>query len=133
MKKTIIAVLVLMMIFISLSYSAVYATNELINDRTNEMLEIKNKSEKEIEQYKERYNSDTYGLAAFVLSKVRFYSIPVCFIGIVIGALYQFVLGTRRLDKKHKGFNLILTFVTLLVICQILPLIFAIIVTNWRG
>lgn len=133
MKRTVIAVLVLMIIIMTFSYSIVYATNELITDQTNQILEVKEKTTQEIEQYKEKYNSDTYGLTAFILSKVRFYSIPVCFIGIIIGALYQYVLGTRRLDKKHKGFNLILTFVTLLVLCQILPLIFAIIVTNWRG
>lgn len=133
MKKTVIAILILMMIIMTFSYSIVYATNDLVSEKTNGMLEVKNKAELEIEEYKEKYNSDTYGMTAFILSKVRFYSIPVCFIGIIIGALYQYVLGTRRLDKKHKGFNLILTFVTLLVLCQILPLIFAIIVTNWRG
>lgn len=133
MKKSIIVLLVLIMIFTAFSYSITYATNDLINDKTSEMLKMKDKSQEEIEQYQEKYNSETYGMTAFILSKVRFYSIPVCFIGIVIGALYQYVLGTRRLDKKHKGFNLILTFVTLLVICQILPLIFTIVVTNWRG
>ena len=131
MKKIVVGILVLFIIF---SFITVYATeNVLIEDTTNQILEIKDKTTQEIEEYKEKYNSDTYGMTAFILNKVRIYSIPLCFMGIVIGALYQYVLGTRRLDKKHKGFNLILTFVTLLVICQILPLIFAIVVTNWRG
>ena len=133
MKKTVTAILIITLIIMSFSYSIVYASNNLIIDKTNEMLKMKEYNSSELEQYKEKYNSDTYGMVAFILNKVRFFSIPVCFIGIVIGALYQYVLGTRRLDKKHKGFNLILTFVTLLVISQILPLIFAIIVTNWRG
>lgn len=132
MKKIVVAILIIITIM-ALSYSTIYATNELISEKTSSMIEAKDKATSEIEEYKEKYGSDTYGMTAFVLNKARFYSIPVCFIGIIIGALYQYVLGTRRLDKKHKGFNLILTFVTLLVIAQILPLIFAIIVTNWRG
>ena len=131
MKKVLAGILVLFIIF---SLTTVYATsNTLVEERTNQILDIKEKASDEIQMYKDKYNSDSYGLTAFILNKVRIFSIPLCFIGIIVGALYQYVLGTRRLDKKHKGFNLILTFVSLLVICQILPLIFAIIVTNWRG
>ena len=161
MKKVLIGVVTLIITIMIFIVPSVYATSEdndalkttvtyqqnketdlattnnneedLTEETKNKVLAFKNESEKEIAKYKEKYNSDTYGLTAYILNKVRFYSIPVCFIGIVIGALYKFVLGTRRLDKKHKGFNLIFTFVTLLVICQILPLIFAIIVLNWRG
>ena len=75
----------------------------------------------------------TSGMTAYILNIIRVYSIPLCFIGIAVGALYQYVLGTRRLDMKQKGFALIIAFVTILVICQVLPLIFAIVVKGWRG
>lgn len=133
MKKISIVLIVLVLAFLAFSCIKVNAANVLIEEQTNEMIEAKRKAELEIEEYSKKYGSEAYGRTAYILDKVRFFSIPVCFIGIVVGALYQYVLGTRRLDKKHKGFNLILTFVTLLVLCQILPLIFAIIVTNWRG
>lgn len=133
MKKLIVGLLVIFMIF---SVNVVYAEvqeERLVQDTTSDILKVKDKATSEIEEYKEKYNSDTYGMTAYILNKARIFSIPLCFIGIIVGALYQYVLGTRRLDKKHKGFNLILSFVTLLVIFQVLPLIFAIIVTNWRG
>ena len=57
----------------------------------------------------------------------------ICFIGIAIGSIYQYVLGIRKLDVRDRGFMLIITFVTILLICQVLPLIFAIVVTGWRG
>ena len=133
MKKVLIGVVTLIITIMIFIVPSVYATSEdndalkttvtyqqnketdlattnnneedLTEETKNKVLAFKNESEKEIAKYKEKYNSDTYGLTAYILNKVRFYSIPVCFIGIVIGALYQFVLGTRRLDKKHKGFN----------------------------
>ena len=136
MKKAIIGILIIFITLMTFTYSVSYATattNELITEQTNDIQKMKDKATAEIEEFKTKYNSDTYGMTAFILNKVRFYSIPVCFMGIVVGLLFQFVLGTRRLDKKHKGFNLILMFTTLLVICQVLPLIFAVVVTNWRG
>ena len=45
----------------------------------------------------------------------------------------QYAIGTRRLDFKQKGFALILSFVTILVICQVLPLIYTLVVIGWRG
>ena len=38
-----------------------------------------------------------------------------------------------NLDKKHKGYGIIMTLVTLLVICQVLPLNFTIVLIGWSG
>lgn len=131
MKKIFASILIMIMIF---SISTVYATNNTLADLQEEsVIKIREKEKTKIEEYTEKYGSESYGMAAYILSKIRIYSIPCCFMGIVVGLLYQYVIGTRRLDKKHKGFNLILSFVTILVICQVLPLVFAVIVTNWRG
>ena len=46
---------------------------------------------------------------------------------------YQYVIGVRRADNQDRGFALMITSVTLLVICQVLPLIFTIVVRGWRG
>lgn len=117
----------------------VYATAEtngttLSAEQTSgELTNVKDKMAQELQDYSQRYGSEAYGLTAFILNKVRIYSIPFCFIGIVIGAIYQYVIGIRKLDLRDKGFNLIIAFVTILIICQVLPLIFAIVVKGWRG
>lgn len=112
------------------------STNVQTNDDTQgteQIVEIKKNSEKKLEDYKKEYGSDAYGIAAYVLNVVRIYSIPFCFIGIAVGAIYQYVIGIHKLDERDKGFTMIISFVTILVIAQILPLIFAIVVKGWRG
>jgi len=106
----------------------------VVNDEKNaDILKMQEHEKTKIEKYKEKYKSDTYGVVAYVLDTLRFFSIPLCFIGIVIGTLYQYILGTRRLDLKHRGFKLIISFVTIFVIFQVLPLAFTVVVLGWRG
>ena len=83
--------------------------------------------------YKVKYGSDTYGTVAYILNLVRIYSIPVCFLGIAVGAIHQYVIGIRKLDTLERGMAFIVTCVTLLIICQILPLAFAVFVKFGRG
>lgn len=132
MKKVVAIISILICIF---SISAVYATNtQVMDSETNsQLVQIKDKELKELEDYKQAYGSDSYGLTAYVLNKVRIYSIPFCFIGIAVGAIYQYVIGIRRIDVRDKGFALVIGFITIFVICQVLPLIFAIVVKSWRG
>lgn len=108
-------------------------TTSAVTTATEQLVKLKDKSEKKLEDYKQEYGSDAYGMAAYVLNIVRVYSIPCCFIGIAVGAIYQYVIGIRKMDVRDKGFNLIIAFVTILVIAQVLPLIFAIVVKGWRG
>ena len=98
-----------------------------------ELIKVKENTKKEYQEYIDLYGSETYGITAYILNKVRLYSIPFCFIGIAIGAIFQYVIGVRKLDLRDKGFHLVVAFITILVICQILPLIFAIVVRGWRG
>jgi len=132
MKKVLVSFLCIFAIF---TFSTVYAenTNVATNTGTGQLVEIKEKAEKKLEDYKQEYGSETYGLAAYMLNMVRIYSIPCCFIGIAVGAIYQYVIGIRKLDERDKGFAMIIGFVTILVIAQVLPLIFAIVVKGWRG
>ena len=94
------------------------------------MLEIKKHELTTIEDYKEKYGSDTYGVTAYILDRVRIYSIPLVFIGVAFSAIYQYIIGLKKLDVRDKGFNNIIAIITIGVICQILPIIFAIVVTS---
>lgn len=68
-----------------------------------------------------------------MLSKIRVYSIPFGFVAIIIAAIYQYIIGIKKLDVRDKGFALMIASVTIVVICQVLPLVFAIVVKGWRG
>lgn len=138
MKKVLAIFAVLVCI---LSTSIVYATNtetigdssENKNEVVSQIIEFTNKEKKTIEDYAEAYGSETYGLTAYVLSRIQIYSIPFCFLGIAVSAIYQYVLGIRKLDTRDKGFTIMISIVTLFIIAQVLPLIFAIVVKGWRG
>lgn len=132
MKKL---VAILSILFCIIGCNTVFAASENTIDpnTSSKLVEIKDKELKTLEDYKEVYGSDTYGFTAYILNKVRIYSIPVSFVAIAIGAIFQYVIGIRKLDVRDKGFGLIIASVTLLVICQILPLVFAVVVKGWRG
>ena len=119
----------------SLFFEAFAVTgNEVLNStQATELVEIKETTKNKLAEYVEKYGSTPFGVAAYILNIVRIYSIPFCFVGIAVGSIYQYVLGIRKLDVRDKGFALIITFVTILLICQVLPLVFAIVVNGWRG
>jgi hypothetical protein len=85
-----------------------------------------------MEDYKQAYGSDVTGVVAYVLNKIRLWSIPLGFVAIAISAIYQHVIGIKHLENRDKGLNSMIVVVTLFVICQILPLIYTIII-KFRG
>ena len=135
MKKIFLISMLIIILLMALGTTilAIEERNVLETNTASELINMKDEVKTEKDEYTRKYGSESYGTAALVLNKVRIYSIPLCFVGIAIGALYQYVLGTRRLDMKQRGFALIVAFITILVICQVLPLIFAIVVRGWRG
>ncbi len=137
MKKSIVIITILAIIILAFSFinkvNAVTNT-KVIDDRTeSKIIQLKENTSKSLDDYKEKYGSDVYGTVAYILNIVRIYSIPFCFLGIAIGAIHQYVIGIRKLDTLEKGLALMVTFVTLLIICQILPLAFAVFVKFGRG
>ena len=133
MKKVIAIISIL---FLLMGCTSVYATsqvNEVAQSTTGKIIEIKDKELKTLEEYKEAYGSDAYGLTAFLLNKIRVYSIPFGFVAIIMAAIYQYIIGLKKLDVRDKGFALMIASVTIVVICQVLPLVFAIVVKGWRG
>ena len=131
--KKVLSCCFIILLFV-LSGQMVYAdsVNQLEAQGAGQLVQIKENSEKKLEDYKEEYGSDAYGIAAYILNAVRIYSIPVCFVGIAIGGIYQ-VIGIRKLDERDRGFGIMIGCITVLVITQLLPLIFAIVVRGWRG
>ena len=133
MKKTIAIIL---MVICILSINIVFATgvNATEGQNKTDVTEIKTKIEEKKEEYTEKYGSDAYWVAGYIIEEiVQPYSIPLCFAGIAMGLVFQYVMGTRRLDYKHRGFGTVIVFVTILIVCQVLPLIFAVVVNGWRG
>lgn len=135
MKKILAIFMILIVILGIFTFTNnVYANEKAIDNKTeSKIIEIRETQTKSLEDYKEKYGSDAYGLVAYILNIVRIYSIPFCFLGIAIGAIHQYIIGIRKLDTLEKGMGLIVTFVTLLIICQVLPLAFAMFVRFGRG
>lgn len=105
--------------------------NETKEDGTaTTILKIKEEQLKSLDDYKTKYGSDTYGLAAYILHLIQVYSIPIGLVGIAVCGIYEYVIGLKRLDIRDKGFNTMIAMVTILIICQVLPLIFAIVIKS---
>ena len=136
MRKIVVTLMAVIMIMAMCFFTtSVYAANETVLDQETEgeIVEAIEKSKKDLEYYKEKYGSDAYGMTAYVLHLISIYSIPFCFLGIAISGIHQYIIGIRKLDTQEKGLTMMVTFVTTQVICQILPLAFAIVVKFGRG
>ena len=96
------------------------------------LLKLKENQAKSLEEYKQKYGSDSYGLTAYILHIVQIYSIPFCFLGIIISIIYKVIIGSRHLENAEKGLGMIVAVVTLTIICQVLPLVFALVVKIGR-
>ena len=126
-------VLIISILFIFSNYVQA-ATKQVIDDDTeSKLVEIKDNAAKSLEDYKQKYGSDSYGFTAYILNLIRIYSIPFGFLGITISAIYQYIIGIRHLENNEKGLVMMVSCITILVICQILPLAFAIVVKFGRG
>ena len=151
LKRIFISIVMLFVVAISVSTYAtnnvtennINTTNNNINNVTVEealdskaagqIVELKENANKELKDYEEIYGSKSYGIAAYILDKVRIFSIPVCFIGIAVSVIFQNVIGSHRLDARDHGYRMVIGFVTLFVVAQALPLIYALVVKGWGG
>ena len=134
MKKIVPTIILLLIMLVMFGCTYVYAAENVIDEQTeSEIITILENGKKTLEEYKNIYGSDAYGLTAYILDLVRIYSIPFCFLGIAVSAIYQYVIGIRKLDTQEKGLIMMIGFITIFVICQILPLAFGIVVKFGRG
>ena len=133
--RKIATVAIILLLFVAIFGNIqVYAANDVIDEENeSQLIKIKENAAKSIEDYKQKYGSHAYGITAYVLNLIRIYSIPLCFLGIAVSAIYQYVIGIRKLDTQERGLIMMVSFITILVICQILPLAFAVVVKFGRG
>ena len=138
MKKILSIVSILLILMAWFCAKPVFASPDeadgqevLESENASDFYKIKEETLSKVDQYSEKYGSKAYGITALILDGVRIYSIPFCILGIEVGAIYQYIIGIRRLDVRDKGFNLIIAFVTVLIIAQVLPLVFAIVTRGW--
>lgn len=137
-KKITIVAIAIAIIFLNAAMVHAAETNQnLTNANVYEqestaktLIDIKDEQLKTIEDYKAKYGSDSYGTAAYILHLVQVYSLPIGLVGIAICGIYQYVIGLKRLDIRDKGFNTMIAVITIMIICQILPLIFAVVVKS---
>ena len=106
-------------------------TQTVTKSETSKLYDIAQKEKKSLEDYQQAYGNNTYGLVAYILHMVQIYSIPFCFVGFAIAAIYQYVLGIRKLDTRDKGFAIMISIMTIFVIAQVLPLVYALVVKGW--
>ena len=135
MKKFVtifVAVMVLSCSFI-IAYATDVKTNEAeVTSNASETVinNVKNSQDK-IDEYTAKYGGDPlYGKTAYYLNLAQKYSIPICFIGLAIGALNFFIIGNKKLEKREQGFGMIVAFLLGLIVFQVLPLLFAIVVAG---
>lgn len=134
LKKVVIVILMIVAIYGFIFVANATTGQDILNsEQAGQLISIKEGTKEKIAEYVTKYGSTPYGLVAYILNTLRIYSIPFCFIGIAVGSIFQYVIGIRKLDVRDKGLALIITFVTILLICQVLPLVFAIVVLGWRG
>ena len=141
MKKKIATIIMVMILALGLFTVMSQATDvnstansvDLKNDATVNLVEIKDRELETLQDYQESYGDNTYGLVAYILNILRLYSIPFGFVGIAISGIYRYIIGIRKLDVRDKGFGAMIGIITVMVICQVLPLVFAIVVKGWRG
>ncbi|MBP3831313.1 MAG: hypothetical protein ILA02_02950 [Clostridia bacterium] len=137
MKKILTIVTIIVVIFgiiFCIMPNKVYA-EDLVQEVQREqgsLLKLKENQAKSLEEYKQKYGSDSYGLTAYILHIVQIYSIPFCFLGIIISIIYKVIIGSRHLENAEKGLGMIVAVVTLTIICQVLPLVFALVVKIGR-
>lgn len=136
MKKTLTFLMVLMTIICI--FTSVFAaentsvqTEEVGSNASKTVINNVKSREEKIAEYTEKYGGDAvYGKTAYYLGLAQKYSIPICFIGLAIGALNFFIIGNKKLEKKEQGFGMIVAFLLGLVVFQVLPLLYAIIVAG---
>ena len=135
MKKSIAIIFCLIFIIFSASFfNTTFAEEKILDNKVeSKIIEMKEKALNTREDYTQRYGTEAYGTTAYILSLVRKYSIPVCFIGIAVGVIRKYIIGIRKLDTLERGNVLIVTSITVLIICQILPLAFAVFARFGRG
>ena len=110
--------------------------SEAIDSVTNPdgiVVELDQKNNEKLNKYIEKYGDTALGYAAYILNRIQVYSIPICTILFVVGAFLYWVVSAEKYIEGTRGYGYIVSSIIFLAISQIVPLIFALIVTIGRG
>ena len=143
MKK--ISMLLVVVISTVLLITPIFATNENIqasgetvyieqnkeeNIELHPTIENLTTREEKIQYYSEKCGDEASGTVLYWLYEVQKYSVPICFILLVVASLNFFIIGNKKLDKREQGFGMLIACGLGLIVFQVLPLLFAIIVAG---
>ena len=104
--------------------------NADIPDASKTVIGSVSENERKKAELIDEYNDEFLGTVAYGLHIIQKYSWPVCFIGITMGSFNFLILGNKKLDKKEQGFGWIVGFTMALVVFNVLPLIYAVLVVQ---
>lgn len=99
--------------------------NENLSGASEEVIGAVTKKDKKIAELSDKYNDKVLGTVAYYLDVVRYYSTPIFFIFLTIGAFNFFIVGNKKLDKKEQGFGWITACIIGWVVFQCIPLVFS--------
>ncbi len=109
------------------------STVESVTNAEGIVVEIDKKNNENLNKYIDKYGDTALGYAAYILNRIQVYSIPVCAILFVVGAFLYWVVSAEKYIEGTRGYGYIVSSIIFLAIAQIVPLIFALIVTVGRG
>lgn len=101
-----------------------------LNDASETIINSKDKKAERIAELTDKYNDRIMGTVAYYLEVLQKYSVPICFIGLAMGAFNFLIIGNKKLDKREQGFAWIVGFTIGLVVFNVIPLLFALIVAG---
>lgn len=101
-----------------------------LNGASENILENVTESERKKAYYIDKYNDEFFGTIAYALDWLRIYSLPVIFIIMIIGSFNFLIVGNKKLDKKEQGYSMIVFSVIALVVFNVLPLLYAVLVAG---
>ena len=96
-----------------------------LSEASKEVIGAVTKKDKKIAELSDKYNDKFLGAVAYYLDVIRYYSTPIFFIFLTIGAFNFFIVGNKKLDKKEQGFGWITACIIGWVVFQCIPLVFA--------
>ena len=101
-----------------------------LNDASETILENVSENDRKKAYYIDKYNDEFMGTIAYGLDWLRIYSLPVIFIIMIIGSFNFLIIGNKKLDKKEQGYSMIVFSVIALVVFNVLPLLYAVLVAG---
>ncbi len=139
-KEIILLTAMVVILVLGIFFGVKYMTNFTPNDNAanlesgEQIVEQLDQSNNEkLNKYIEKYEDKTSGYVAYVLSRIRFYSIPFCILLFVIGSFLYYIVGQEKFVESERGYGMVVASIFFFAIAQIAPLIYTLVVTFGRS